>query len=97
MVHTTPSNYDDCKWQICTPTQYLAAKELHEYEENLLALEGDNERWHESMKNGRLNHIPVKIVGEMHHMATTILTRVAFDEHNDQLDHDQLDHHRMHA
>jgi len=43
MVHTTPSNYDDCKWQICTPSQYSAAKELHEYEENMRALEGDDE------------------------------------------------------
>ena len=43
MVHTAPSNYDDCKWQICTPSQYSAAKELHEYEESMRALEGDDE------------------------------------------------------
>ena len=43
MVHTAPTNFDDCKWQICTPNQYSAAKELQEYEENLRALEGDDE------------------------------------------------------
>ena len=28
LVHTAPANFDDCKWQICTPNQYSAAKEL---------------------------------------------------------------------
>ena len=55
MVHTTPSNYDDCKWQICTPNQYSAAKELHEYEENLRALEGDDEASIASMEGNPMS------------------------------------------
>ena len=34
-VQTEPNNYDDCRFQVCAPNQYSAARELEEWEEKL--------------------------------------------------------------
>ena len=45
-----PGNFDDCRFQICSPNQYSAARELADWEANLLKEQKKNENAGEAVE-----------------------------------------------